>query len=146
MQSDALIPHAAYWSMFCGYKLGDADKIMRFKDLAERDTSMLNFVKQYEAEAYWIQKDTTMYVKSLQEGFKQYPNFAFFFPRLVEYYTKKGEKKTIKAEGLLAQAIQHEIDHLNGKLFIDQVIDGQFYTFDEKGKKKNIIYKSKYEK
>ena len=91
LQSDALIPHAAYWSMFCGYKLGDADKIMRFKDLAERDTSMLNFVKQYEAEAYWIQKDTTMYVKSLQEGFKQYPNFAFFFPRLVEYYTKKGE-------------------------------------------------------
>ena len=32
----------------------------------------------------------------------------------------------------------------NGEIFIDQVIDGQFYTFDEKGKKKNIMYKSKY--
>jgi len=63
-----------------------------------------------------------------------------------EYMTKNGEKKKIKAEGLLAQAIQHEIDHLNGILFIDQVIDGQFYTFDEKGKKKNIVYKSKYVK
>ena len=91
IEKDALMPHAAYWAMYCGYKLGDADKIMLFKDIAERDTSMLNFVKQYEAEAYWIQKDTTMYVKSLQEGFKQYPNFVFFFPRLVEYYTKKGE-------------------------------------------------------
>ncbi len=88
---DALMPHAAYWAMYCGYKLGDADRIMRFKDLAERDTSMLNFVKQYEAEAYLLRKDTAMYVKSLQTGFEQYPNFAFFFPRLVEYYAKRGE-------------------------------------------------------
>lgn len=91
MQHDALIPHAAYWAMFCGYKLSDADRIMRFKDLAERDTSMLNFVRQYEAEAYLVKKDTAMYVKSLQAGFEQYPNFAFFFPRLVEYYAKKSE-------------------------------------------------------
>ena len=91
MQKDALIPHAAYWAMFCGYKLSDADKIMRFKDQAERDTSMLNFVRQYEAEAYLVKKDTAMYVKSLQAGFEQYPNFAFFFPRLVEYYAKIGE-------------------------------------------------------
>mgnify|MGYP003305206653 CR=1 FL=1 len=32
---------------------------------------------------------------------------------------EKGEKKIINAEGLLAVCIQHEIDHLNGKLFID---------------------------
>ena len=57
MQKDALIPHAAYWAMFCGYKLSDADKIMQFKEQAERDTSMLNFVRQYEAEAYLIKKD-----------------------------------------------------------------------------------------
>ena len=91
MKLDALIPHAAYWAMFCGYKLSDADKIMRFKDQAERDTSMLNFVRQYEAEAYLVKKDTAMYVKSLQAGFEQYPNFAFFFPRLVEYYARMGE-------------------------------------------------------
>ena len=29
------------------------------------------------------------------------------------------EKKNIKAKGLLATCIQHEIDHLNGILFID---------------------------
>ena len=28
-------------------------------------------------------------------------------------------KKSLKAEGLLATCIQHEIDHLNGVLFID---------------------------
>lgn len=90
---DDLMPHAAYWAMYCGYKLGDTEKTMRYLNLAERDSSMLNFVRQYEASAYLMQKDTTKYLKVLQEGFKEYPNFAFFFPRLVEYYVKNGDNQ-----------------------------------------------------
>jgi len=37
----------------------------------------------------------------------------------VEYLDYHGKKKTLKAEGLLATCIQHEIDHLEGILFID---------------------------
>ena len=37
----------------------------------------------------------------------------------VEYLDYNGEKKLIKMEGLLATCIQHEIDHLEGILFID---------------------------
>ena len=37
----------------------------------------------------------------------------------VKYLDYNGDKKEIKAEGLLATCIQHEIDHLNGVLFID---------------------------
>ena len=37
----------------------------------------------------------------------------------VEYYDFNGNKKTIKAKGHLAELLQHEIDHLHGKLFID---------------------------
>ena len=33
----------------------------------------------------------------------------------------KGREQQIKAEGLLAACIQHEIDHLNGILFIDHI-------------------------
>ncbi len=32
-----------------------------------------------------------------------------------------GNSRTIEAEGLLAVCIQHEIDHLNGKLFVDHL-------------------------
>ena len=39
----------------------------------------------------------------------------------VEYQTLDGETKTIEADGLLARALQHEIDHLNGILFIDRL-------------------------
>ena len=37
----------------------------------------------------------------------------------VEYLDYNGNKKTLKAEGLLATCIQHEMDHLEGILFID---------------------------
>ena len=37
----------------------------------------------------------------------------------VEYLNYKGQKKLLKAEGLLATCIQHEMDHLEGILFID---------------------------
>ena len=37
----------------------------------------------------------------------------------IEYLNYNGEKKILKAEGLLATCIQHEMDHLEGILFID---------------------------
>ena len=37
----------------------------------------------------------------------------------IKYLDYYGEKKEIKAEGMLATCIQHEIDHLEGILFID---------------------------
>ena len=37
----------------------------------------------------------------------------------IKYIDYDGKKKEMKANGLLSTCIQHEIDHLNGKLFID---------------------------
>ena len=37
----------------------------------------------------------------------------------VEYLDYNGESKVLKADGLLATCIQHEMDHLEGILFID---------------------------
>lgn len=37
----------------------------------------------------------------------------------VEYTSRFGKKKTLEAEGLLSRCIQHELDHLDGRLFID---------------------------
>ena len=38
---------------------------------------------------------------------------------ILEGYDKNGRKIKIKAWGLLARVFQHEVDHLNGKIFID---------------------------
>tara|TARA_B100001121_G_scaffold300502_1_gene310433 strand:- start:333 stop:857 length:525 start_codon:yes stop_codon:yes gene_type:complete len=37
----------------------------------------------------------------------------------VDYIDYEGKKKKLKAKGLLSTCIQHEVDHLDGKLFID---------------------------
>lgn len=40
---------------------------------------------------------------------------------VVKYIDRDGQGQVIKAEGLLSTCLQHEIDHLNGKLFIDEL-------------------------
>lgn len=40
----------------------------------------------------------------------------------VEALDRHGKKKKIKGTGFLARALQHEIDHLEGVLFVDKVI------------------------
>ena len=58
-----------------------------------------------------------------EEGCLSVPNFFAEVDRPkkcdVEYIDYDGKKKILKAEGLLATCIQHEIDHLEGILFID---------------------------
>jgi peptide deformylase len=39
----------------------------------------------------------------------------------VSYVDETGEPKTLEAEGLLATCIQHEIEHLDGVLFVDHL-------------------------
>jgi peptide deformylase len=39
----------------------------------------------------------------------------------VSFKDEQGRPQKIKAEGLLARVIQHEIDHLNGVMFVDRV-------------------------
>jgi len=44
-------------------------------------------------------------------------------PRIIKVIAqdKAGEKFEIEAEGILSTCIQHEIDHLDGKLFVDYI-------------------------
>lgn len=41
----------------------------------------------------------------------------------VRYYDREGDEMEVTAYGYLARAIQHEIDHLNGVLFTDKVLE-----------------------
>lgn len=58
-----------------------------------------------------------------QEGCLSVPDFYEPVTRAericVEHLDERGEPQTFEAEGLLAACIQHECDHLDGKLFVD---------------------------
>ena len=62
---------------------------------------------------------------TLEEGCLSIPghNSEVSRPNWVElkYTDVNGKEQQIKAEGLLAACVQHEIDHLNGILFIDHI-------------------------
>jgi peptide deformylase len=42
----------------------------------------------------------------------------------VKAWDRDGKEYKLKGKGLLAQAISHEVDHLNGILFVDRMIPG----------------------
>ena len=59
----------------------------------------------------------------IEEGCLSIPGFRALVPRkekvTVKALDRDGQEFTLKADGLLAICIQHEIDHLNGILFVD---------------------------
>ena len=57
----------------------------------------------------------------------------------IEYLNYNGIKKTLKAEGILATCIQHEIDHLEGILFIDYLSKLKKSIIIKKLSKKNKV-------
>lgn len=62
---------------------------------------------------------------SFSEGCLSVPNFMAKVKRSkeisVEALDENGKKINIDADGMLACCIQHEIDHLNGILFVDKI-------------------------
>lgn len=66
------------------------------------------------------------------EGCLSLPGFAAIVPRAlrvrVDCLNERGEPVTIRAEGWYARILQHEIDHLNGILYIDRMISRSFTT------------------
>jgi peptide deformylase len=48
----------------------------------------------------------------------------------VEYLDDRGQPRRIEAEGWYARILQHEIDHLHGRLYIDRMDSRSFMTVD----------------
>ncbi len=68
-------------------------------------------------------KDFSDRTESYEEGCLSVPAIAADIVRPSEIFVTglnaDGDEVEIEADGLLARVLQHEIDHLNGKLFID---------------------------
>ena len=66
--------------------------------------------------------------QEVEEGCLSFPNkFAKIIRPaevVAEYTEREGKRMRVKARELLAQAICHELDHLDGEVFIDKIIPG----------------------
>ena len=90
-EKDKYLPTAAYYAVYSGYKMKDPKATLHHSYEALKDTVHYNYMLQYLAETYMLEKDTARYVASLKEGFKRVPTFPYFFPRLVEYYVVRNQ-------------------------------------------------------
>jgi len=74
--------------------------------------------------------------QEVEEGCLSFPNQYAKLVRpaeiVAEALDENGNKIKIKAKGLLAQAICHELDHLDGILFIDSMIPGTLQYVEPK--------------
>jgi peptide deformylase len=72
-------------------------------------------------EIFWRSEERSTY----QEGCLSIPEIYEDVERparvRVRYLDREGRAQEIEAEGILATCLQHEVDHMNGVLFIDHV-------------------------
>lgn len=66
--------------------------------------------------------------QEVDEGCLSFPNKFAKVVRpeevVAEFTNREGKRIRVKAKELLAQAIMHETDHLNGELFVDKIVPG----------------------
>ena len=72
-------------------------------------------------EIVWSSDETSTY----EEGCLSIPEYYEEVERpakvRVKYFDADGKAREVEADGLLATCLQHEIDHINGVLFIDHI-------------------------
>lgn len=78
--------------------------------------------------------------QEVEEGCLSFPNKFAKVVRpaeiTVEALNRDGKTFKVKAKELLAQAISHEIDHLNGIVFVDKILPGTLEYVDPNNKPK----------
>ena len=79
-------------------------------------------------------------VEVFQEGCLSIPGFYEDIERAkhvrVEYFDREGNKQTIEDDDFLAIAMQHEMDHLEGKVFIEKLSYIKRKKFEKEWKRK----------
>ena len=102
---------------------------------------VLQMPEEEEARIYFnpeiIRREGT---RDVEEGCLSYPGYRAMIERSmsVRFGALGHTEKEIKldADGLLAQAMEHEVDHLNGILYLDHLSDHtKLYRVDEHGER-----------
>jgi len=89
LKNDPRMPEVAYWAVYCGYKLHDPLLTLRYRKRALRDTAKISYTLQYMAEArHWL-NDEELYLKTLETGFHYDPTSTYFYPRLMDAYSRQ---------------------------------------------------------
>jgi peptide deformylase len=97
----------------------DDEKAAEAEDEAPEEDPERNPIVMINPKIEWSSDDRSVY----EEGCLSIPDYYADVERpasvRVSYLDQNGKEQMFDAEGLAATCVQHEIDHLDGKLFID---------------------------
>jgi peptide deformylase len=98
--------------------------------LQERERTVVPFHVIINPRLTVLQGDTAVFF----EGCLSLDGFAALVPRAlavrVDCLNEHGEPITLQARGWYARILQHEIDHLNGALYIDRMLSRSFMSIE----------------
>lgn len=99
----------------------------------------------------FINPEITKYEGSIEEDYEGCLSVLNIYGKVPRYtkvrvkaLNQNGEEIRITAEGFLARVFQHEIDHVNGKVFIDHIKDKPeaFFQLTENGNLEQLNYEN----
>jgi len=98
--------------------------------LAERERAPIEFFALFNPRIVSYSEETTEFF----EGCLSVAGFSALVRRsrrvTVEYLNERAEPQRLEASGWFARILQHEIDHLNGRLYIDLMETRTFSSMD----------------
>ncbi|MEG1580996.1 MAG: hypothetical protein RR386_07030 [Bacteroidaceae bacterium] len=83
----------AYWSVLSRFNLKNYQTALQYAPIAEADTSVRCQTLELEAKTYKELKKPEKYVETLILGIRQYYQYPFFYPRLIDFYNSNSEYK-----------------------------------------------------
>ena len=108
----------------------DLLKALPVEDLAERERRPVPFHVIINPAIVYSSDER----KHFYEGCLSLPGFSAVVPRVrtirVQYLDEHAEPQFVQASGWYARILQHEIDHLQGALYIDRMQPRTFTTLD----------------
>ena len=96
IKEDKLLPQAAYWATVSARKLKRYTLMTKYLDLALDNRDNAPLVLAMLHEAFVENNEPEKAVEYLKRGFREYSEFPYFFPRLVDYYSHKNEIDSVK--------------------------------------------------
>ena len=91
VQTDTLLPQVAYYAGMTALKLEDYPSILKYAPVAQDNKEVGMYAMELVSTALKAEGDTVKWLASLQEGMRKYPQHAFFFGHMVDYYSNNNK-------------------------------------------------------
>ena len=105
-ENDTLQQLAAYWATVAARQMKNYGDMTKYVDIALRHKGNAPVILAMLHEAFQESGSSQKALECLKKGFREYPSFPYFFPRLVDYFSSQNEVDSV--ESVVERALRLE--------------------------------------